>query len=206
MLNLGKPKDRQKSLIEERGILFMAKRQWIAKYAAGFVILLIIGGIAVYQNRFEPAAFTQAVLDASYKNITDGYMKQTGADQETADAVFEKNIETAMAQFTTAKLSDELTVEYRNLFAQIVKQVNYKVGEAVKEKDGSYAVVVTVRPILLFTDIYEIFRAKAQEYAETVSNRVMAGERMPTEQEMEMQLYQLYYEILKEKTQFICFL
>lgn len=178
----------------------MPKKRWYGKCAAGFILLLFICGAVIYQNRFNPTLFTQAVLDASYKNVTEEYIKQTGTDQKTADAIFENNIETAMKQFADKDLGYELEEEYRNLFEQLIKQVHYEVGEVKKEKDGTYTVSVDVRPILLMTDTYEIFQERSQEYAENVSNRVMAGEIMPTEQEMERQLYQIYYEILQEKT------
>ena len=58
---------------------------------------------------------------------------------------------------------------------------------------------VTVKSITLFTDTYGTFQSRAQEYAEEVTDRVTAGAQMPTEEEMQKQVYEIYYEVLKER-------
>ena len=58
---------------------------------------------------------------------------------------------------------------------------------------------VTVKSITLFTDTYGTFQTRAQEYAEEVTDRVTAGAQMPTEEEMQKQVYEIYYEVLKER-------
>lgn len=179
----------------------MPKKRWYGIVAAGIVLLLLLCGIRIYQDQFDPSVFTQAVLDVSYKNITDEYVRQTRTNQKTANAIFEEKIESAIEQFTEKGFTEELETEYRVLFEQIIKQVHYEIGETKKEADGDYTVAVYVRPILLLADTYETFQIRSQKYAENISNQVMAGEMMPTEQEMKIHLYQLYYEILQEKTE-----
>ena len=58
---------------------------------------------------------------------------------------------------------------------------------------------VIVKPITLFTDTYETFQTRAQEYAQEVTDSVMNGEEMPTDAEMQNQIYQIYYDVLKER-------
>lgn len=169
-------------------------KKWFG--AVGCLILLLILCAVLYCNRFEPKTFTQAFLDASYKNITEDYISQTGTNQEEADAVFQKNIDAAMEQMTNLK--EGMSEEYRSLFEQILKEVRYSLGEVIKDKNGNYMVQVIVEPMLLFENTYDTFQAKAQEYAANISNFVMAGGEMPGEEEMQAELFQIYYDILKE--------
>lgn len=103
-----------------------------------------------------------------------------------------------MEEFDSLDLPDELKANYRELFAEIAKNVSYTVGEGVKDEDGNYTVEVMVKPITLFDDTYSTFEQKARDYAEQVSNDVMAGADMPTEEEMKKDVYQIYYDVLKE--------
>lgn len=167
------------------------------------VILLcavIAAGAAVYlyMNRFDAAAYVQAVLDVSYKNQTAEYMEITGVSQEEADAVFEDNLDATMEEFEAAVMPEDLQPQYRELFAEIAKSVNYTVGEAEKEKDGSFAVPLKVKPVCLFTDTYETFTQRAQEYAGEITESVMQGAAMPADDEMQNEVYRIYYEVLKE--------
>ena len=62
-----------------------------------------------------------------------------------------------MQGFDASDMPDSLKGKYRELFGEIAKKVNYTVGEAQKEKDGTYIVSVKVKPITLFTDTYDLF-------------------------------------------------
>ena len=125
-------------------------------------------------------------------------MELTGAAQEDADAIFQNNLDATMHEFQTAELSEELEESYRSLFEKTVKQVKYTVGEAVEEEDG-YTVDISVEPILLFDNTYEEFQKKAEEYAAEISNHVMEGEEMPSDEEIQDHIYQTYYEVLTEE-------
>lgn len=173
------------------------KKCWISSIIVT-VMLLIFVGTVMYLNRFDAVAYTQAVLDVSYKNEIKGYIEQTGAEKEEAQEVFQRNLDAAMEQFKTQELNEELEKKYQELFEEIVRQVKYTVLEAFKDEKGNYEVSVEVEPILLFDDTYESFQEAAREYATEISNQVMAGEEMPTEDAMQEHLYQIYYEILNE--------
>lgn len=160
--------------------------------------LLLIGVVVLLGGctSFDASAYTQAVLDVSYKNETEKYIELTGASEEEAEAVFQENLDSTMEEFKTMELSEELEKNYRSLFEDIIKQVKYTVSEAVKTEEGNYTVDVTVEPITLFEDTYEEFQMKAEAYASDITNAVMSGEEMPSDEEMQADVYQLYYEIL----------
>ncbi len=161
------------------------------------VVLAAAAGIYFYVNRFDAAEYVKAVLDVTYKNEPEAYMEMTGVSREEADAVFEESLDVTMEGFQSSPMAEELKPKYRELFAEIAKKVNYTVGEVKKTEDGAYAVPVKVKPITLFSDTYEEFQEKAKEYAEDVTDSVMAGEEMPSDEEMQSQVYQIYYDVLK---------
>ena len=176
------------------------KRKKIIAVSSGLIILAaaVLGGIWLYINRFIPEEYVQAVLDVSYKKQTETYMEITGASAGEADQIFEDNLDLTMEQFESSPMPEELKPKYRELFAQLAGHVSYTVGEAVREEDGSFSVPVKVKPLTLFTDTYETFRQKAQEYADQITDSVMNGEEMPTDEEMQAQVYQIYYDVLSE--------
>ena len=176
------------------------KRKKIIAVSAVLIILAaaVLAGIWLYINRFIPEDYVQAVLDVSYKKQTEGYMEITGASAEEAEQIFEDNLDLTMEQFESSPMPEELKPKYRELFAQLAGHVSYTVGEAVREEDGSFSVPVKVKPLTLFTDTYETFRQKAQEYADQITDSVMNGEEMPTDEEMQAQVYQIYYDVLSE--------
>ena len=165
----------------------MNRKKKIAAVVAGILVLTaaVCAGVWAYINRFDPRAYVQAVLDVSYKNETEAYMEIADATEEEADAVFENNLDATMEEFESSPMPEELKPQYRELFGEIAKSVNYTVGEAVREEDGSFSVPLKVKPVTLFADTYDQFREKAQEYADQVTDSVM------------QEVYRIYYDVLK---------
>ena len=176
------------------------ERKKIVITVAALCLLFIAAviGIWLYMNRFDPVEYVQAVLDASYKNETEAYVEVTGASEEEAGRIFANNLDATMEQFASSPMPEELKPKYRELFAQLAEHVSYTVGEAVREEDGSYTVPVKVKPLTLFSDTYETFRQKAKEYADQVTDSVMDGAELPTDDQMQAQVYEIYYEVLSD--------
>ena len=153
------------------------KNKWKSKKILGCILTVIImvaaaAGIYFYMNRFDPVRYVQAVLDVSYKNKTTLYQEVADVSEKEAKAVFEKNLDATMQGFDASDMPDSLKGKYRELFGEIAKKVNYTVGEAQKEKDGTYIVSVKVKPITLFTDTYDLFLSRAEQYAKEVTDHV----------------------------------
>ncbi len=176
--------------MERKGRIYRAVFVSILTVALAFTVLL---GCA----QFDAPAYTQAVLDVIYKNQCEGYTELTGASQQEAEAIFQKNLDATMNEFKTLKLPETLENNYSMLFKDVVQQVHYTVGEAVETEDGNYRVAVSVEPMLLFDDTYETFQEETKAYAESITDSVMSGGEMPGEEEIENQVYQIYYEILQ---------
>ncbi len=169
---------------------------------AALAAVLVAGaavGAYLYINRFSAGEYVQAVLDMSYKNETELYMEITGVSREEADAVFADNLDATMEGFETSDMPEELLPQYRELFGEIAQKVNYTVGKTEREEDGTYAVQVKIKPITLFSDTYTTFQAEAEEYAEQITDSVTRGGEMPTDEEMQNHIYEIYYNVLKER-------
>ncbi len=174
------------------------KQYWIVALVVA-LIAAIGAGYYVYMNRFNASEYVKAVLDVSYKNKTEEYIALTDTPKEEAEQIFEKNLDVTMEEFDSLNLPDELSAKYRELFGNIAGKVSYTVGQAQKDKEGNYTVEVMVKPITLFEDTYATFQQKAKEYAEQVSNDVMAGAEMPSDEQMQNDVYQIYYDVLMEE-------
>lgn len=174
------------------------RRNIIILAAAVILAAAAAAGTWLYLNRFDPEAYVQAVLDVSYKKQTEKYEEITGVSKDEAEAVFEENLDATMEEFESSPMPEELRPKYRELFGEIAMEVSYTVGEAQREDDGSYTVPVMVKPLTLFADTYDTFQQKAKEYADQVTDSVMQGEAMPSDDEMQSQVYQIYYDVLRD--------
>lgn len=178
----------------------MTKKRLIIIIVLAVVLVLGAGtGILMYVNRFDAGEYVKAVLDVSYKNETGLYVEITGVSQEEAEQVFEDNLDVTMKGFESSDMPQDLEPEYRELIGTIAKKTSYMVKTPVRQEDGTYEVTVTVKPITLFTDTYADFQVQAEDYASQITDSVMQGAEMPTEEEMQNHIYQIYYDVLKEK-------
>lgn len=179
----------------------MTKKKKIIIICIAVLAVLAAGlaaGFYAYINRFDAGDYVQAVLDVSYKGETAAYMEITGASEEDARKIFEDNLDATMEGFESSDMPEELKPKYRELFAELAGSVNYTIEKTEHQEDGSYAVHVQIKPVSLFSDTYDTFQQKAQEYADQVTDSVMQGGEMPTDEEMQSQVYQIYYDVLRE--------
>ncbi len=170
----------------------MYRKKRITAVVVAAVLLAVLGGCV---NKFNAAGYTKALLDVTYKNETEQYIELTGSTQEAADEIFTKSLDATMEDYEKLNLPDELEKNYRQLFGDLMKSVRYTVSEAKEDDNGNFTVDVSVEPITIFDDTYSQFQEKAKEYATQVSNDVMNGAEMPSEEEMQNHIYDIYYHI-----------
>lgn len=170
----------------------MYRKKRIIAVLVTVVILALMGGC----GKFDAGGYTKGILDVTYKNETKQYIELTGSTKEAADKIFKENLDAVMAGFSNLKLPEKLETKYRQMFEKLIKNVKYTVSEAKENKDGNFTVDVSIEPITIFDDTYADFQSQAKEYAQKVSNDVMNGAEMPSEEEMQNHIYELYYNIL----------
>ncbi len=172
----------------------MNKKRIISIFLLITTLLMLLTGCT---GKFDASGYTKAVLDVSYKNETEEYIKLTGSTKEAAEKIFERNMDVTMEGFEALNFPEELESKFRQLFEDLAKNVKYTVGEAVEDKEGNFTVDVSVEPIMLFDDTYEEFQTQAQDYATKVANDVMNGAEVPSDEDMQNSVYEIYYNILK---------
>ena len=104
-----------------------------------------------------------------------------------------------MEGFEASDMPQEFIPQYRELFSELAQKVSYTVEDPIREENDVYEVLVKVKPITLFPDTHSTFQKKAKEYADQVTDSVMNGGAMPSDEEMQKEIYQIYYDVLKEK-------
>lgn len=166
--------------------------------AAVLVAVLAVGMLGGCGKKFDAKGYTQAVLDVSYKGETEKYMELTDSSKEEAEAVFTDNLNLTMEAFEEWGMSDELFAKYKELIGDLIKQVKYTVGEAVETDDGNFTVDVEVEPITIFDDTFAEFNAQTTEYVNELTAKVQAGEDVPSDEEIQNKVYEMYYNILRE--------
>ena len=140
--------------------------------------LVLLGGCG---KKFDASGYTKALLDVSYKNETEKYIELTGSSKEAAEEIFFFFLED----------------KFRTLFESLTKNVKYTVGEALEDENGSFTVDVSIEPVTLFDDTYDEFQKQAKDYATNIANEVMNGKEMPSDEDMQNSVYEIYYNILK---------
>lgn len=141
----------------------------------------------------DAKAYVQAVMDASYKGEFKAYMEQTKSTEEEAKKMYDGNIDETMkvAGFGDLGLSEELTANYKQLFADMAKQANYTVGEATETDDG-FQVEVKVQA-------YTALENLEQEFTDVLNAEVDNIVASMSEQELNEFAFQKMYELMSDK-------
>ena len=142
----------------------------------------------------EASEYVKASLDAAYKGEFDAFVEITDSTPEGAQAMYEENMIHTMeaAGFSDLNLSDELTEQYRQLFLDISKVVNYTVGAAKECEDDGYDVTVEIYPLLLFDNIDE------EAITEAVVERIEGMKKYPSDEKIVEITFEEMYEMLAE--------
>ena len=143
----------------------------------------------------EATAYVKASLDAAYKGEFEEFVEITDSTIEGAQAMYEENMVHTMeaAGFSDMEINDELIENYKKLFLDISKSVNYTVGAATETENGEFEVQVEINPLLIFTDINE------EKITEAVIDRIMDMKKYPSEKKITEIAFEEMYEILVEE-------
>lgn len=138
--------------------------------------------------------YVKATLDAGYKAKFKEYIEVTNSTKKEARKEYEDNLDDIMKEsgLDEMDISDELKAQYRSLYEKMLKSAKYKVGEAKKEKKGTYVVEVTVYPFTAFTSVSGELNTWVRE---TYANAT----EVPSNEELNEAIMQKMYELMNEK-------
>ena len=170
------------------------------KIAVLLIVALSAGLLGGCGPQFDAAAYVKALLDNSYKNDSKAFVEQKLGTAEEAAEIYNQGLEHAISDILIDEenegfsVSEDLLKEYRTTFETIFSKVNYTVGEAEKQEDGSYMVTVTYETMDVFANAMSDYDERVAEWTESLSADVIAGEEFPEEEE----LYNTLFELLKD--------
>lgn len=149
--------------------------------------------------KFDASAYLQALLDNSYKNDSAAIVEQGIATAEEAAALYEEGIEAEMASIAgTAGVSDEQADIFKDVIVDMLAGAKYTVGEAEKQDDGSYVVTVTYEQMNIFGPSTETYMTEIEAMVTEWTEAALAGEDVPSEDEMITEMLEVYEEILAD--------
>lgn len=158
----------------------------ISALCAGVVLLVTLTAC----SKFDASGYVKAILDNSYYNDSTAIVELNIGTAEEAAAIYEQGIEAQVATVNiVTEISDTLTAEYRQFFKDLYASVKYTVGEAVEVDKETLEVNVTYEKMYVFTDAVAAYQSKINEMAVVWKEAALAGEEVPTDAEMNEQLF-----------------
>lgn len=169
-------------------------RRTAAVLLAAAIAVMSVAGCGA---SFDASAYLKAILDNSYKHDSTALVEQKLGTKEEAEEIYRQGIDNNLAQLGEMVLNDEVKAELESIFEQIYAKADYTVGEAEKQKDNSYVVTVTYRPMTLFTEIETAFDAVLDEKSTEIAEEIMNGAEY-SDEELEQLAVDLYLDVCKE--------
>lgn len=137
------------------------------KIALMLVCVLTVGLLGGCGNSFDAAAYTQAILDNSYKNDSSQLVSQKVGTAQEAEEIYNQGIDLQVdALLYGTNPTDVQKDEYRQIVKDILKGAKYTVGEAEKQDDNSYVVTITYERMNVFAPAMEDFDKRSEEQNE----------------------------------------
>ena len=134
---------------------------------------------------FDASGHTKAVVDAMYKNDSTAFVAMEIGTAEEASQLYENYLNgTINAMLESVELTAEQQKTYRELFANILAEAKYTVGEAEKQDDGSYIVTIHYEQMNVYESAITNYMAKIEALTLDWTAAAMAGELTVTEEEM----------------------
>jgi len=157
-----------------------------------FVMVLLTGCGGM--SKEDAKAYAQSVLDAQYKGEFKEYIKQTEATEKEAKELYEGNLDQLLTEAGIDKstLSEEMVENYRNLFLDIGKKVDYKLGDAKEADDDSFTIDVKIKPLTAFEGLDD-------EVLSAVQSELADAQEIPAQDKINELVYGKMYELLSEK-------
>lgn len=119
---------------------------------------------------FDASAYVKACLDASTKGKFEEYIKITNSSEEDAFAAYQSLIDSSVSSLDNYSISEEKKEQFRDLYQNIYKNLQYEVGDAVKNSDGSYTVPVKTKKLIVYGTITADSEIYITDYAKTHSS------------------------------------
>lgn len=171
-------------------------KKMMRKFAAFFVGILLVGSLSGCST-FDASAYVQAVLDNVYFNDSAGIVELGIGTEAEAAAIYDEGIETLVdVVLSSVTVSEELREEYRRFYKDLYSSVKYTVGEVTEIDDKTFEVTITCERLNVFADAIAAYEVKVGEMVAVWTEAALAGEEVPSDEEMNEQLFTAFKDCL----------
>lgn len=172
----------------------------LKKVLAMLLAVIMTLGLAGCGEKFDATAYVKAELDLLTKHDVEQYVKELGVSKEEAEEIYVEAIDElniAEEILEDDSLPQELYDGYEKWFIDVLAKTKYTVLDA-KEVDGNYIVNVEVEPVKAFEGIADVVTTKTTAYMQDLMAQVMAGAEMPSDEQMNIDMYNMILDIMNE--------
>lgn len=147
------------------------------------LIAVVVGIRSCGGRHVDGAGYVQANLDLIFQGETQEAKRFIGASGTDLKQIYDEGIRAFVNNYLTGGTdTGEMFAEsYGGLVKQIFRTMKYRVGDAVRQEDGSYEVPVTYRPANVFT----IFIPQLKAESERIAKKAEEGDYTGSEDEIE---------------------
>lgn len=157
------------------------------------ICAMVIGLLSGCGNSFDASAYVKSLLDNSYKNDSTAFVEEKVGTAEEASQIYEEGIQTEVdATIGGTGVSEEVETGYTETYKKMFSLVNYTVGDAEKQDDGSYVVTIEYQPLIVFEPAVEHYNTEL----EGIYNDFMT--RAETEDISNAEIYDTLFMTLKD--------
>lgn len=172
----------------------------VQKMAAVLLVFVFVLSMTGCGEKFDATGFVKAELDLLTKHDVDQYVETTGVKKDEAEKIYTEAIESM--DISTELLGEEVLPEeiytaYEEWFLNVLAKTKYTVLN-VKESDGEYIVTVEIEPLKAFEGMEEKVTAATTAYMEEVYQTVLEGGAAPSEEQMNIHMYNLMLDVFNE--------
>ncbi len=174
-------------------------KKLMKKLSVLLVCVLAVGLLSGCGNSFDASAYVKALLDNSYKNDSKEFVSQKIGTAEEAAEFYEQGIDLEIESLTEGvNLSDDLVEGYRDTIENIYANVQYTVGDAEKQSDGSYVVTIEYQQMQIYEEVMASYETKGQSYMDELYAAYEDGGEFPSDDEIYEHLFSLLKDCLDE--------
>lgn len=156
----------------------MRKMKKVMVLLAAMLVAAMLGGCG---GSFDASQYVKALLDNSYKNDSEAFVKEKVGTKEEAEKLYTEGIDTEMASITTGmSVPEDLEAEFRTVLEDVYKNVKYTVGDANKKDSKTYEVEVKCEKMNIFGPTMESFYAAAEAYDGDTEDEAALNEAIVT--------------------------
>lgn len=165
---------------------------------AGISLLGLLSGCA----SFDASRYVQGLLNTMYRDDHRITLELDLASEQEAEEHYRSflntQLDTVLLELTGLNMSEEQREAFTDAFEQIHDSVKFTVGEAKKQKDDSYLVPVSCEKMHVIAPALASYQTKMEEQLQSWTEDAIAGDSVPSQEEMTNQLILLLAECLQK--------